>query len=995
MALVAVNIAAHWLTIRWDVTDDHRYSLSNATAMMLKGLDEELYIGCLLDGELNAGFKRLKHAVADIEDEMDVYADVRELNLSEADKQSLGLKPTLIHERTKNGQTAQTEVYPYVVMQYKGRKTILPLLSNNRNLSGEENLNNSIAGLEYRFAEAIHSLSVDSVPAIAFLEGHGELCEPYVADITMQLSRYFRVDRGAMGTEVGILDPYKVVIIADPQLPFLETDKYILDQYIMQGGRVLWLVNGVQFSTDVLSKEGFTPAIALELNISDMLFRYGVRVDPALVQDVQCLPIPVDVSGTAGQPNYQPMPWYYSPLLLTSQVSPITRNCMQVSATFASPIEAVGGEDGIEKEILLATSTASRLIGTPAQVDLTDINPDLESFRYQFIPVAISMKGVFPSFYAHRLPPEGITGTAQPVKTSQPTKQIVMGAGSIIRNEIQQGQTLPVGYDRYSQIQFGNRDVLVNSVLWLADDEGLMTLRGKEVTLRLLNDKVAHENRSAIQWSTILIPLALLIMIGLIINLRRKQKYMKRLCILVILAGLTNSVWSQNGTGLLNYPLDTLNGKIFYRYPVEKSIGLYRISVNFGVSQDEILKYNPEAAKTGLRYGETVLLIPVKEDVIRTIKATETVQALQEKQTEVVVAQEDSIVGPVADTVIVTPDTIVSIPDTNKTHRCIGLLLPLQAKSPERDASMDRFFEFYAGALLALQDVQSPERVYTVKVYDTEKTVSTVKALIEEGGLHSLDAIIGPAYPAQVLPVGDYAKEDSIPVIVPFIDNVVGIKTNPMLWQFNPSEQTRAEKIADYLQNQGDSLINIVLPEANDKDIPRSILAIRKAIKARHLPVSSITVMDILNDSLSKALDPSKMNYLLFNTERYSNLSMLMPQVTKAAKGYYVTLISQYSWQNETIKLPQIYTSVFAVANDSTYSQTALDSYNERYEALLGKEHVSDYPRYDLLGYDIIRNLDAYWRKEEYKGLQSDIRYEQIDSLGGWENKAITIVEKR
>ncbi len=537
--MVAINVAAHFVVLRWDMTEDKRYSLSDGTKAMLNSLDEPLIIHNLLSGDLNSGFKRLQKAVEEIETECKMHGIVRGsytgfIHNQNKDSQTnlieeLGLKPIIIHEREKDGKTAQTEVYPYVVLEYKGRKAVLSLLSNNRSLSGEENLNNSIAGLEYNFAEGLHQLLQEQVNKVAFLEGHGELDERYVWDIEGQLSRYFSVERGALSDNPDILKPYKVVVIVDPQTAFSDADKFILDQYIMGGGRVLWLINGVQFSTDVLTTEGYTPAIALDIRLSDMLFRYGVRIDPAIVQDVQCLPIPVNVSTDPTSTNYQPVPWYYAPLLLTSYASPITRNCMQVSATFASPVEAVGGEDGIRKDILLATSTASRLIGVPAQVDLTDINPDLTTFKYSYIPVAMSLEGQFESFYKHRMVPDELSLTEPKKDLSVRTKQVVMGSGSIIRNEWQQGQPLPAGYDRYSGMQFGNRDVIVNAVLWLADDEGLMELRKKEVTLRLLNDQVARAHWTGIQIATIGSPIAILFLIGLCVGLARKKKYSRQI----------------------------------------------------------------------------------------------------------------------------------------------------------------------------------------------------------------------------------------------------------------------------------------------------------------------------------------------------------------------------------------------------------------------------------------------------------------------------------
>ena len=349
VALVAVNLLVHRFVVRWDMTNDHRYSIAPTTQALLQQLDAPLQITILLDGELNAGFQRLQRATVEMVEEFDIAkGERREARGAEigyrvsAEDIPQGLPPTVIHERTHKGQTAQTTVYPYALVTYKGKTSVVELLRNNRGLSGEENLNHSIENLEFAFVEAIHSLTREKVEKIAFLEGHGELSEADVYDLSQALSRYYQIDRGTLGNETGVLDAYKAVIIADPQRPFSETDKYILDQYLMQGGSILWVLNGVRFSNETLSQSGTTPVIPLDLNLTDMLFRYGVRVNPALVQDLQCLPMPVDVSNDPQQPNWQPMPWTYAPLLLTSQASPITRNLMQVSATMASCIDLVG-----------------------------------------------------------------------------------------------------------------------------------------------------------------------------------------------------------------------------------------------------------------------------------------------------------------------------------------------------------------------------------------------------------------------------------------------------------------------------------------------------------------------------------------------------------------------------------------------------------------------------------------------------------------------------
>ena len=529
-ALLALS---HIRRVRWDLTDDRHYSLSEATKTLLKQTDAPIEVTLLLDGDLNAGFTRLKKATEELMDEMSVYAD---LSLTLPSKEgtelqdSLGLRPIVIHEREQNGKTAQTTIYPYALISYKGRGAVVTLLKNTRGLSGEENLNNSIEQLEYAFAEALHRLQQTELPRIAIIEGHGEPDERYVWDLEQTLSQYFYVDRGAIiipeqGVDVHLLDGYKAIIIANPQTAFSDIERFIIDQYIMRGGTVLWVVNGVRFSNDVLQSDGFTPIIPLDLGITDMLFRYGIRVNPALVQDLQCMTIPVNVSEDPQTPNLQPFPWTYAPLLLTSNSSPITRNTGQVMSTFVSPIDAVGGEDGIDKRVLLATSTATRVTATPGEVNLNDLQPDLEAFRYQYVPVAVSLEGTFNSAFAHRMMPDSIVSDEPIRKQSVATRQVVVGSGSIIMNEVERNQVLPMGYDRYNQIQFSNRDFIANVLLWLTDSEGLIQLREKTVALRLLNDKRAHDERARVQAISTISPIAMLALLGGVIWIIRKRKY--------------------------------------------------------------------------------------------------------------------------------------------------------------------------------------------------------------------------------------------------------------------------------------------------------------------------------------------------------------------------------------------------------------------------------------------------------------------------------------
>ena len=542
VCVVAAVVLSHVWVVRWDMTDDKHYSLSEASKALLRQTDAPIEVTVLLGGDLNAGFRRLQKATEETLEEMAVYGDVRvndEMTALLNDKRmdSLALSPIIIHEREQNGKTAQTKVYPYALMRYKGKKAVVTLLKNTRGLSGEENLNASIEQLEFAFSEALHLLLQTATPRIAILEGHNEPDEAHTYDLMTALSKYFQVDRGSIvpsqpafrdepeEIDVHLLDGYQAIIIAAPQTAFNDAERFVIDQYIMRGGTVLWAIDGVRFSEQVLQAEGFTPIIPLDLGLTEMLFRYGVRITPALVQDIQCLPIPVNVSPNPEQPNLQPMPWTFAPLLLTSQGSPITRNMGQVMSTFVSPVEAVGGDDGIEKRVLLATSTASRVTATPGKVDLNDMQPDMQEFKYQYVPVAVSLEGVFPSAYAHRMVPDGIA-TNEPIrKESTPTRQVVIASGSVLLNETQKGQILPMGYDRYSGMQFSNRDMIVNALLWLTDEEGLIGLREKNVVLRLLNDKRAHEERLRVQLISTICPIAILALIGGIVFIARKRKF--------------------------------------------------------------------------------------------------------------------------------------------------------------------------------------------------------------------------------------------------------------------------------------------------------------------------------------------------------------------------------------------------------------------------------------------------------------------------------------
>lgn len=476
---------------------------------------------------------------------------------------------------------------------------------------------------------------------------------------------------------------------------------------------------------------------------------------------------------------------------------------------------------------------------------------------------------------------------------------------------------------------------------------------------------------------------------------------------------------------LLPYPVDTINEQPVYRYEVEKSIGLYRISVNFGVSQEEILRWNPTLQERGLHYGETIL-IPVSDKALPLAEQVKTtaapVQAEQVKTTTTATAQTEQVKTaqptrveakkaeePVAEQAVTAAETITVSVDSllqgtmdtaliatqlaaeDSSAIRIALMLPFQAKNLKRDRNMDRFVDFYEGALLALYDLQQDGSHYVLDVFDTEKSASRVRELLDSRRVDKADVIIGLPYPMQLLLVSEWTREHHVPVLAPFTDRIEGIESNPYLFQFNPSTDTESRVMVEWLREQGDK-VNCVLVEAKDADIPAGIRQLRKEIMESGVPYTTTTIRAILQDSLGTSLKDSVENILIFNTEKYANIQVLMPRVLQAKGERRLTLLTRYSWAQENIPLPQVYTSLFVDENSPERA-----AYEALYARYFGHEHSSDAPRFDLLGYDMVQEMVAYikhWTQgvgSEYKGIQSHAVFERISDEGGYVNTRITV----
>lgn len=546
--VILINWLSGFVTLRLDLTEEKRFTLSDVSKTFLQEqVSDDLHITLYLDGNINSGFKRLERASLAMLKQFQaqnkkhlsyshiIIDDIKDKKAKESlleELSKLGITPTNIIDEDNNGKRIQKSVYPWALVDYKGRKFAVNLLLNIKNRSGSQNINSSIENLEYHITEAFRILSDTQESRIAFLEGHGELGEGETYDITSALSQYYYVDRGRIGDDASILDPYKAVIIAQPTEAFSESDKYVLDQYLMKGGKLLWLVDGVKMSMDSLRKAELNYGIYNDVGLSDMLFRYGVRINPNLIQDVQCALYPVNIAGPQETARYQPLPWFYSPLLMPNSSHAITRHLSNVKSEFVSSIDLVGNDENISKSVLLSSSPQSKLMPVPIQIDLAQSaeNFKLEEFNAGQQTIGVLLEGRFSSVFANRIAPRGLTAS-ETLKTSEPTKMLVIADGSVIENELrgygEETQVVPLGYDyATNQVLFGNKAFLLNAINYLTDDEGWYTLRERTIKLRLLDQK-EMERRQYYRIINIVVPLVLLLLLSLLLVFVRKRRYTK------------------------------------------------------------------------------------------------------------------------------------------------------------------------------------------------------------------------------------------------------------------------------------------------------------------------------------------------------------------------------------------------------------------------------------------------------------------------------------
>lgn len=537
--LVLINLLAATYFFRLDLTEEKRFSIKEPTKQLLRALDDKVYVEVFLEGELNAGFRRLQKSIQETLEEFRIYSDNKvqfvftDPGMATSQKarnefmQELaqkGITPTNVVD-PKGGQVTEKIIFPGVLISHGGFETGVTLLKGNKALTADEQINQSIEGLEYELASAIQTMMDSDRKRIGFVTGHGELDSLEIASFNNTLLEKYNVFKVELARKKS-LEQYDALIIAKPTQKFSAQDKYKLDQYIMQGGKLLLLLDKLEANMDSASRENYT-AFPYNIDLDDQLFKYGMRLNADLIQDRNAGMYPVVTGESGGKPQMQLMDWPFFPLINRYADLAATRNLDAVITKFVSSIDTVKAP-GIKKTPLLFTSQYSRKVSAPVQVNINDLrkNVKAESFTESFIPVGYLLEGKFSSVFKNRFLPEGVD-QAGFKEQGVSTKMIVFADGDLARNDVnpRTGQPQQLGFDPFTRYTFANHDLLLNAVAFLIEDDGLISARNKEVKIRPLDKEKVRTEKIKWQVINLALPLVVIMLYGATRSILRKRKF--------------------------------------------------------------------------------------------------------------------------------------------------------------------------------------------------------------------------------------------------------------------------------------------------------------------------------------------------------------------------------------------------------------------------------------------------------------------------------------
>ncbi len=539
LLIILVTQLANRYSLRFDMTEEKRYTIGEPTKSVLGRLSEDVLIEVYLGGELPSNFKRFQSSILELLDEFSIYTsvnfDIKITDPSQAESSrarnqffqgliEMGLQPTNLNF-TKDGQSSQKLVFPGVVISMGGKELAINLLKGNRSTGPEDIINQSIETLEYEFANALQQLINDSRKRVGLVLGHGEPDTTQLAGLTnLVLSKYdlFRLDLPNRTTSI---TGYDLLILPKPTTAFSEREKFLLDQYVMNGGRLAVFIDALSVKMDEASGDG-TVAIPYDTKLQDLLFKYGVRINQNFVVDLNCGDFPVVAGNIGDQAQIRMLPWPYFPIITSYGDHPVVKGMDAVMARFASTIDTVKAI-GVKKTPLMLTSANTKVMGAPVTVSFNDLKSELLPERFQSGPRAIGylLEGNFTSLYKNRIPPAGFDRN-EVVGESLPNIIAVIADGDLIRNELslEDGNPLPIGVEPYSQKTYANEALVINLIDYLLDEDGLIQSRAKDLKIRPLDKVKVKQERTKWQVINLVLPILVLLIFGIVkMMVRRKN----------------------------------------------------------------------------------------------------------------------------------------------------------------------------------------------------------------------------------------------------------------------------------------------------------------------------------------------------------------------------------------------------------------------------------------------------------------------------------------
>ncbi len=546
--LIFINILGSYFYGHLDLTEENRFTLTKPTKKLLQSVKSPITIQVLLEGEFPAGFKRLQNGVREMLDDMRSETgyveysfedpnkgDIKEVNERRKELAKDGVTPMALTIKGA-GETERKVVYPFAIVNYGGRNFPVNLMENQVPGQPQEvTLNNSMSTLEYKFANAIQKVMYDEHPTIAFTKGHGELEEFQTADWEKSLRQFYKTEHVILDSFANVKPDVAILVVAKPRRAFSEKDKFKIDQFVMNGGKVMWLLDRMNADLDSLNRYGkFIPS-DYPTNLEDILFRYGTRIQPNMILDLECSRIPLRTGAQGSGQQFELFPWFYHPIVSPKSNHPVVKSLDRVNLNFPSRIDTIRTKTAIKKTILLESSDYSREQFSPVELNFEVLRYDVDKTKFdkKRIPMAVMLEGVFPSLYENRVTPEmqaGLTSLNQPFKDkSSVTKMLVVADGDIAANgfDIQNNVLRPLGYNRFMNYVFANKDFLLNAVEYMLDEQGVIEARSKEVKLRLLDEQRLQSEKTIWQVVNIVLPLLLVGIFAFIFNYLRKKKYSK------------------------------------------------------------------------------------------------------------------------------------------------------------------------------------------------------------------------------------------------------------------------------------------------------------------------------------------------------------------------------------------------------------------------------------------------------------------------------------